>query len=82
MRAVVAIALVGLVLGGLVLGGCGGTTRLSKAEFVTRADAVCKDVQDELGRAVPAGSQDPTDPNTSDEVVRQEGKALAKACGH
>jgi len=73
VRAIVAVALVALVLG-----GCGGTTRLSKADFAKQADAVCKDVNDDLERALRGFSQDPTDANTPDDVVRQEGRALLK----
>ena len=74
MRAAIAVA-----LAALLMGGCGGTTRLSKAELITRADAVCKGVNDDLGQALRGfGQQDPTDPNTPDDVVRREGQALEK----
>jgi hypothetical protein len=74
VRAVVAVALVAVVVG-----GCGGTKRLAKADFVKQADAVCKDVTSDLERTTRDFTQDPTDPNTPDDVLRRDGQALEKA---
>jgi len=60
-------------------GGGGGGKRLTKAELISRGDAICtkyreKNVQ--LQKQAPAKS--PTDPSASDEDIRRSGPILDK----
>jgi hypothetical protein len=74
---------VGLLAAGIVLvAGCGGSgaapgKRLTKAELISRADAICTQTQrknEELRTKAPA--QSPVDPSASDETVRKSGPIL------
>jgi len=69
----VAVALAG------VMAACGGPTRLSKADFVRRGNAICQRMSNDLDTALRGFTQNPTDPNTPDDVVRREGRALVNA---
>lgn len=66
----------------LVVASCGGGSggkRLSKAELITRGDAICTKYRAKnqaLNREAPA--RNPTDPQATDEQVRKSGPVLEK----
>ncbi len=75
-------ALLFTALAAVVLAGCsggGGGARLSKAELITRGDAICTKYRaknEALNRDAPA--RNPTDPQATDEQVKKSGPILEK----
>jgi hypothetical protein len=71
-----------LVTGALVAGGCGGDGgggRLTKAQLIQRADAICgkyRAKNEALNAEAPA--RNPTDPRATDEQVRKAAPVLRK----
>ncbi len=81
MRQALAVVVVGALVA--LAAGCGGGgsgSRLSKQEFITKADAICKDANDAFDQ-IDFGDVDPTSAAATEEDLDRFGDALEEGIG-